>query len=69
MRAMRKRRTGIVLAAPVMLLLIVLGMYAGIGFYYRTHFLEHATINGTDVSDLTAEEAKERLAASVEIIR
>lgn len=49
-----------------MLLLIVLGMYAGIGFYYRTHFLEHATINGTDVSDLTAEEAKERLAASVE---
>ena len=63
---MRKRRTGIVLAGAVMLLLIVLGMYAGIGFYYRTHFLEHATINGTDVSDLTAEEAKERLAASVE---
>ena len=52
---MRKRRTGIVLAGAVMLLLIVLGMYAGIGFYYRTHFLEHATINGTDVSDLTAE--------------
>ena len=46
---MRKRRTGIVLAGAVMLLLIVLGMYAGIGFYYRTHFLEHATINGTDV--------------------
>ena len=45
---MRKRRTGIVLAGAVMLLLIVLGMYAGIGFYYRTHFLEHATINGTD---------------------
>ena len=63
---MRKRRTGIVLAGAVMLLLIVLGMYAGIGFYYRTHFLEHATINGTDVSDLTAEEAKESLAASVE---
>ena len=63
---MRKRRTRIVLAGAVMLLLIVLGMYAGIGFYYRTHFLEHATINGTDVSDLTAEEAKERLAASVE---
>lgn len=63
---MRKRRTGIVLAGAVMLLLIVLGMYAGIGFYYRTHFLEHTTINGTDVSDLTAEEAKERLAASVE---
>lgn len=30
---MRKRRTGIVLAGAVMLLLIVLGMYAGIGFY------------------------------------
>lgn len=63
---MRKRRTGIALAGAVMLLLIVLGMYAGIGFYYRTHFFEHATINGTDVSDLTAAEAKERLAASVE---
>ena len=29
---MRKRRTGIVLVGAVMLLLIVLGMYAGIPF-------------------------------------
>lgn len=63
---MRKRRTGAALAAAVLLLLIVLGMYAGIGFYYRTHFFEHATINGADVSDLTAEEAKELLASQVE---
>ncbi len=61
-----RKRTGIILAGVVLLLIIVTGVYAGIGLYYQTHFFEYTTINGIDVSDLTAEEAESLIRTEAE---
>lgn len=61
-----RKRTGMILAGVVLLTIIVGGVYAGIGMYYQTHFFEFTTINGIDVSDLTAAEAEELIAKQAE---
>lgn len=61
-----RKRTGIILACVVVLLFAVVGVYIGIGMHYETHFFEFTTINGIDVSDLTAAEAEELIAAEAE---
>lgn len=65
---MKKRTIGI-LAVMILLLLGVVGAYTAIGMYYRTHFFEHVTINGIDVSDLTAAGAEELIAKQAEDYR
>ncbi|MCD7817970.1 MAG: L,D-transpeptidase/peptidoglycan binding protein [Lachnospiraceae bacterium] len=47
----------------------VIGVYCAIGAYYSTHFLKNTTINGIDVSGLTAAEADDRIADDVESYR
>ncbi len=61
-----RKRTGIILACVVVLLFAVAVVYAGIGKHYGTHFFEFTTINGIDVSDLTAAEAEALIAAQAE---
>ena len=65
---MKKRTIGI----TVILLLVLIGAagaYLAIGMHYKTHFFEHVTINGIDVSDLTAEEAEKLIAQKAEDYR
>lgn len=47
-------------------LIILFGIYLGIGMHYETHFFEHTSINGIDVSDMTVEEAEQSIASTVE---
>ena len=63
---MRKRTVAI---AVIVFLLFAgaLGAYIAIGTYYQTHFFEKTSINGIDVSDLTAEEAENLIADQAEI--
>ncbi|MCC8051829.1 MAG: L,D-transpeptidase/peptidoglycan binding protein [Clostridiales bacterium] len=65
---MRKRTIGL-LVLVLILLVGVLGTYIAISVHYRTHFLENTTINGIDVSDLTAAEAEARIAEDAESYR
>lgn len=51
------------------LLFGVAGAYTAIGMYYQTHFFEHVSINGIDVSDLTAAEAEKLIADQAEDYR
>ena len=51
------------------LFLGVAGAYTAIAMYYRTHFFEHVTINGIDVSDLTEDEAEALIADQAEDYR
>lgn len=62
---MRKRTIGII----VIIFLIIAGMagaYAAIGLRYQTHFFENTSINGIDVSDMTAKEAEALIAEQAE---
>ncbi|HIR77244.1 MAG TPA: peptidoglycan binding domain-containing protein [Candidatus Choladousia intestinipullorum] len=65
---MRKRTVAI---AVIVFLLFAgaLGAYIAIGTYYQTHFFEKTSINGIDVSDLTAEEAENLIADQAEDYR
>lgn len=65
---MKKRTIGI-LVVMILLLLGVVAAYTAIGMYYQTHFFEHVTINGIDVSDLTAEAAELLIAEQAEDYR
>lgn len=64
-----RKRTLIILTAVLVLLAAAGGVYIGIGTYYNNHFFEHTTVNGLDVSDLTAEEAEALVASQVENYR
>ncbi|MCD8337066.1 MAG: L,D-transpeptidase/peptidoglycan binding protein [Lachnospiraceae bacterium] len=64
-----RKRTAILLAIVLVLLACVIGTYCAFGMYYTTHFLKNTSINGIDVSGLTASEAEELLAAEVEAYR
>ncbi|MCD7735778.1 MAG: L,D-transpeptidase/peptidoglycan binding protein [Lachnospiraceae bacterium] len=64
-----RKRTVWLLGIVLVLLLCVIGMYCAIGMHYSTHFLENTSINGIDVSDLTAAEAEELIAADAEDYR
>lgn len=61
-----KKRTFIIFAAGITLLLLLMGVYAGVALYYEDHFLENTTVNGCDVSGMTAEEAEKLIAENVE---
>ncbi len=60
------KKTGIITAGVLLMLIIAGGMYAGVGRYYQDHFFEASVINGIDVSGLTAEEAEELIARQAE---
>ncbi len=61
----RKSRTkAIFISLSVMLGLIVVA-YFGISQYYKTHFYTQTFINGVDCSNLTAEQAKEKISYEV----
>ena len=62
----KKHRTVTIVAAVILLLLIALGgvFYAGVR-HYRTHFFPGTQMSGVDVSELTAEEANEKIARFV----
>ncbi|MCD8396387.1 MAG: L,D-transpeptidase family protein [Lachnospiraceae bacterium] len=64
-----RKRTTVLLAIVLFLLVCVLGTYGAIGIYYTTHFLKNTSINGIDVSDLTAAEAEALIAADAEEYR
>ncbi|MCD8347844.1 MAG: peptidoglycan binding domain-containing protein [Lachnospiraceae bacterium] len=64
-----RKRTAILLAIVLFLLVCVIGTYCAFGMYYTTHFLKNTSINGIDVSGLTAVEAEELIAAEAEDYR
>ncbi len=64
-----KRKTVILIILVALLSLCTAGAYAAISMYYSTHFFKNTTINGTDVSDLTAGEAEEKISAEAEKYR
>lgn len=64
-----RKRTIVILAAALFLLLGTAGAYTAIAMYYETHFLEHVTVNGIDVSDLTKDEAEQLIAGQAEDYR
>lgn len=64
-----RKRTIWILAAVLVLAAAVLGAYTVIGSYYRTHFFEHTSVNGIDISDLTAPEAEALIAEQAEDYR
>jgi len=56
-------------AIVLVLLFCVIGVYSAISRYYTTHFLKNTSVNGIDVSGLTAAEAEALLAADVQDYR
>lgn len=61
-----RKRTTILLIIVLILLFCVIGVYSAISMYYSSHFLKNTSINGADVSGMTASEAEALLAADVE---
>ena len=61
-----RKRTAAIVAIIIILILGAVGAYTAIGIHYRTHFFEHTTINGIDVSDLTVQEAEGLIADQAE---
>ncbi|MCD7882090.1 MAG: L,D-transpeptidase/peptidoglycan binding protein [Lachnospiraceae bacterium] len=64
-----RKRTTILLIIVLILLFCVIGVYSAISMYYSSHFLKNTSINGADVSGMTASEAEALLAADVEDYR
>lgn len=64
-----KKRTIWITVVLLLMLLGVAGAYIAIGSYYKTHFFENVSINGIDVSDLTAQEAEKLIAHQAEDYR
>lgn len=64
-----KKRTIWITAVLLLLLTGVAAAYIAIGSYYETHFFENVSINGIDVSDLTAQEAENLIAHQAEDYR
>ena len=64
-----RKRTIWMTAVLVLLILGVAGAYAAIGVHYQTHFFEGVTINGIDVSDMTANAAEALIAEQAEDYR
>lgn len=64
-----KKRTIWITVVLLLLLAGVAGAYIAIGSYYETHFFENVSINGIDVSDLTAQEAEKLIAHQAEDYR
>lgn len=64
-----KKRTIWITAVLLLLLTGVAAAYIAIGSYYETHFFENVSINGIDVSDLTAQEAEKLIAHRAEDYR
>lgn len=64
-----KKRTIWITAVLLLLLTGVAAAYIVIGSYYKTHFFENVSINGIDVSDLTAQEAEKLIAHQAEDYR
>ncbi len=64
-----RKRTAAITAITIILILGAVGAYTAIGVHYRTHFFEHTTINGIDVSDLTVQEAEGLIADQAEDYR
>lgn len=64
-----KKRTIWITAVLLLLLAGAAGAYIAIGSYYETHFFENVSINGIDVSDLTAQEAEKLIAHQAEDYR
>ena len=64
-----KKRTIWITAVLLLLLTGVAAAYIAIGSYYETHFFENVSINGIDVSDLTAQEAEKLIAHQAEDYR
>lgn len=58
----KKSHAGLIVFAVVLVLLI--GAYGAGGFYFSQHFLPGTTLNNSDVSGLTLDEAKELLLSS-----
>lgn len=61
-----KKSTIAIAVIAFLLLAGAVGAYIAIGTYYQTHFFEKVSINGIDVSDLTAEEAEALIAEQAE---
>ena len=64
-----RKRTIWITAALLVVLTGAAGAYLAIGTHYATHFFERVTINGIDVSDLTAQEAEKLIARQAEDYR
>lgn len=66
---MMRKKTIWIMAVLLLLVAGVTGAYIAIGTYYETHFFENVSINGIDVSDLTAQEAEKLIADQAEDYR
>lgn len=64
-----RKRTILIFSIMLIFLLGAAGAYAAIGMHYRTHFFANVTINGIDVSEMTAAEAEALIAAQAEDFR
>ncbi len=64
-----RKKTGILLIIVLVLLIAVVGVYFAIAAHYRSHFFRNTTVNGTDVSEMTAQEARGALAEEADAYR
>lgn len=62
----KKKKSHAGLIVLVIVLVLLVGAYGAGGFYFSQHFLPGTTLNNTDVSGLTLDQAKSRLLASSE---
>lgn len=60
MKALAKNKK-ILLGLLLGILLILIGVYLGVSFFFRSHFLSGSTINGIDCSRMTVEQVKEAI--------
>ncbi|MGN0143173.1 MAG: L,D-transpeptidase family protein [Roseburia sp.] len=64
MKDTAKRKKWGLLAIGVLVVLLV-AVYIGIGYYFRSHFAFHTSIDGIDVSGKTVEEVKDRITEEI----
>lgn len=61
-----KKNTKIVIVSFVIFILVLLGIYLGVGMYFKTRFFPGTSINEIDISSKTVEEAEQLIANQVQ---
>ena len=61
-----KKNSKILIIAFTVFILVLLGIYLGVGMYFKTRFFPGSEINGIDVSAKTVEEVEQLIANQVQ---
>ncbi len=61
----KRNRKRLIIGIVIGYLAVMLMGYLGISFYYSSHFVDGAKINGIDCSNMTADEVKEKISESI----